>query len=91
MSRVLRINGSLADVKEFKKFLNEKHNRWDLIRFEMIDKKSGHTWPRDAMIEEAKVIILEQMILDEGCDVKLLDQFKEAVRDEARRDFEQQD
>jgi hypothetical protein len=88
MSKVLTINGKIATVKELKKYLNEKHDRWDLVRFEIIDKKSGKTWPRDAMPEEAKVIILEQMLLDNGCNSKLLKEFKEAVRDEARKDFE---
>jgi|GEM_PF-6613905 len=92
MARILTINGRSANIKEFKKFLNEKHDRWDLVRFEMVDTKSDKTWPRDATIEEAKVIILEQMILDKRFNVELselLEQFKQAVRDEARKDFEQ--
>ena len=92
MNKILEINGALVTEGEFKKFLSTKYDRWDLIRFTMMDTKTGTEWPRDANIEEAIVIVRKQMLLDKGCEPKLLEDFEQAVRDEVwRSSYEGQD
>jgi hypothetical protein len=92
MPKILKINGALATEGEFKKFLDSKHHPWDLVRFIMTEPGTGATWPRDANIEEATVIVMKQMLLEKGCAPKLLEDFEQAVRDEARRsEYEGQD
>lgn len=83
--KILKINDLDANEKEFKKFLSTSYGRWDLIRFIMIDPETGTTWPRDANVEEATVIVRKQLLLDKGCNPKMLEDFEQAVRDEARR------
>jgi hypothetical protein len=85
--KILKIEGRLAKEKEFKKFLSESHDFWSLIRFTMVDNKTGKTWPKNATPEEAKVMILKQMLLKKGHNPKLLEDFEEAVRDQANRDY----
>jgi hypothetical protein len=58
----------------------------------MMDPKTGTTWPRDANLEEAIVIVRKQLLLEKGCDPKQLEDFEQAVRDEVRRsEYEGQD
>lgn len=79
------INNRAMSLKELKKFLNQKYdNTWDLVSFEMLDEKSGVSYHKDATVNEARMIVLKQILLDKGCDAKLLEQFENAVRDEAR-------
>jgi hypothetical protein len=85
MNKLIRINGRLADVKECKKFLYEKHDHWELVRLDYMNKE-GVIYRSDALIEGAKVAILEKLLLEKGVDKKLLDQFVDAVRAEERRD-----
>ena len=97
MNKILKINDVPANDKEFKKFLSTEHGTWDMVRFTMVDPKTGTTYPKDDLVEGAKVLILKQMILDQGnrhaCDIgKLLEDFEQAVRDEANRSaYEGQD
>jgi hypothetical protein len=84
MTRIVLINGRVALPKRFKEFLKEKHDTWDLVSFEMLDEKFGASYHKDATINEARILILKQMLLDKKCDAKLLEQFEGAVRDEAR-------
>jgi hypothetical protein len=83
--KILKINDVPATEGEFKKFLSTKYDHWDLIRFTMSDTKTGTTWPRDANIEEATVIVMKQLLLDKGCEPKQLEDFEQAVRDEVWR------
>jgi len=92
MIKILKIDDVPATEEEFKKFLSTKYDRWDLIRFTMVDTNTGTTWSKDANIEEAIVIVRKQMLLDKGCDPKQLEDFEQAVRDEVwRSSYEGQD
>jgi cytoplasmic iron level regulating protein YaaA (DUF328/UPF0246 family) len=82
---IYKINNEFADEKEFKKFLLAKHDYWELTQFVMMDKKLGATWIKSVMEEEARAMILKQMLLEKHCDPKLLNDFEQAIRDEVRR------
>jgi len=88
MTRIVLINGRVALSKRFKEFLNEKHNGRGLVSFEMLDEKSGTSYHKDATVNEARALILKQMLLDKRCDAKLLEQFESAVWDEARDSYD---
>ena len=91
MTRILKIRDKRATEKEFKRFLSESHDYWSLIRFTMLDEKTGKSYPKDATPEEARVIVLKQMLLRKRYNSELLEKFEEAVRDGANRDYSEND
>jgi len=88
MSRIVLMNNKSVSLERFKDFLKEERDSLDLVCFEMLDEESGTSYHKDATVNEARALILKQMLLDKGCDAKLLEQFQSAVWVEARDSYD---